>query len=334
MKYSKILCGCVLSAVLFAGGIAMADDVKLQSTPEMLEKYKNTKVYYLTDMPGEIEDFEKAIKKNPLDPENYEQIAIRYENKADVEKDEFKKAILNSKALDYYSMAIELNPYNYRYLELRASLLKKSSYSTLAAKDYQKLIELINAGYGDEQTCANLKISYYMSFANCVAGTTDKKEFLNAEKVLLQGIKHLPDNPAIYIVLGTFYKGDPYMGYKDYKKAIKAYNQALSLNPNYAFAYFNLADIYYRLEQYDTSVTYYSKAIEHANDLEKPFYYKYRADCYFNDIKDYAKAKEDYKKAVELFKTNDNKFGLSNSYPYFILECEDYIKGCDNYLNR
>ena len=40
------------------------------------------------------------------------------------------------------------------------------------------------------------------------------------------------------------------------------------------------------------------------------------------------------KKAVELFKTNDNKFGLSNSYPYFILECEDYIKGCDNYLNQ
>ena len=93
MKYSKILCGCVLSAVLFAGGIAMADDVKLQSTPEMLEKYKNTKVYYLTDMPGKIEDFEKAIEKNPLDPENYFQIAIRYENKAYVEKDEFKKAI-------------------------------------------------------------------------------------------------------------------------------------------------------------------------------------------------------------------------------------------------
>ncbi len=334
MKYSKILCGCVLSAVLFAGGIAMADDVKLQSTPEMLEKYKNTKIYYAIDMPGEIEDFEKAIKKNPLDPENYAQIGVRYSNKAYEEKKLFEKGMLLATAVDYYSKAIELNPYNYRYYELRASNLERAGADIFASKDYAKAIELINNSCNDDRGCINLKTMYYLNFARCTTGLYDKKEALNAEKVLLEGTKILSDNPAIWVAIGDFYKGNPHVGYKNYKKAIKAYNQALSLNPNYAAVYFNLADIYYRLEQYDTSVTYYSKAIEHADDIEKPFYYKYRADCYFNDLKDYAKAKEDYKKAVELFKTNDNKFGLSNSYPYFILECEDYIKGCDNYLHQ
>ena len=150
----------------------MADDVKLQSTPEMLEKYKNTKVYYLTDMPGEIEDFEKAIKKNPLDPENYAQIGVRYSNKAYEEKKLFEKGVLLATAVDYYSKAIELNPYNYRYYELRASDLERSGSHIFASKDYAKAIELINNSCNDEQGCINLKTMYYVSFANCIAGTT------------------------------------------------------------------------------------------------------------------------------------------------------------------
>ena len=334
MKYSKILCGCVLSAVLFAGGIAMADDVKLQSTPEMLEKYKNTKVYYLTDMPGEIEDFEKAIKKNPLDPENYAQIGVRYSNKAYEEKKLFEKGVLLATAVDYYSKAIELNPYNYRYYELRASDLERSGSHIFASKDYAKAIELINNSCNDEQGCINLKTMYYQDFARCTTGLYDKKEALNAEKVLLEGAKILNDKPELFVAIGDFYTGNSYGGYKNYKKAIAAYNTAIKTDPNYAQAYLGIAYIHNLQENFEKSIEYYSKAVENANDLLKPFYYKYRADCYYVCLKDYTKAKEDYKKAVELFKTNDNKFGLSNSYPYFILECEDYIKGCDNYLNR
>lgn len=333
MKYSKILCGCVLSTVLFAGGIAMADDGKLQSTPEMLEKYKNTKVYYLTDMPGEIEDFEKAIKKNPLDPENYAQIAVRYTNKAHDGKDIFERGMLLSTAVDYYSKAIELNPYNYRYYELRASLLEKSRLYILASKDYAKAIELINNSCNDDQGCINLKIMYYLNFVRCTTGLDDKEEALNAEKVLLEGSKILSDKPEIFVAMGDFYKGNLYGGYKNYKKAIDAYNTALKINPNYAEAYLGIAYIYNLQEKFEKSIEYYTKAVENANDLLKPFYYKYRADCYCVCLKDYAKAKADYQKAIELFKTFDKKFGLSLDSPHFIAECEEYIEDCNDKLN-
>lgn len=331
-NFSKTLCVLVTGLILQAGMIAFADTT-LQSTPEMLEKYKNVKVYYLTDMPGEIEDFEKAIKKNPLDPENYSQIAVRYANKAYSEKDIWEKTMLRSNAIDYYSQAIELNPYNYRYLELRAALLKETGLFTLAAKDYQKAIELINASCTDDSACINIKISYYENFSKCIASVWEKEDYLNAEKVLVEGTKVLSDKPEIYVALGDFYKGNHYIGYKNYKKAIAAYNEALKLNPNYAEAYMAIAYIYNLQEKYEESIVYYTKAIENANELMKPFYYKYRADCYSVCLKDYAKAKEDYQKAIELFKTYDKTFGLSMNSPLFISECERYIKECEANLN-
>ena len=85
---------------------------------------------------------------------------------------------------------------------------------------------------------------------------------------------------------------------KQYDEAIKYFNIALELDPNYAEAYCGLGFIYAEGKQdYEEAVKYYSKAIE--LDPNHALAYYGLGDVYKDGKKDYEKAIKYYKIAIE-----------------------------------
>jgi tetratricopeptide (TPR) repeat protein len=59
---------------------------------------------------------------------------------------------------------------------------------------------------------------------------------------------------------------------KDYENAIRSYDRAIEINPNYAEAYLNRGIAYRNLKDYQNAIRSYDRAIEiNPNDAEAYF---------------------------------------------------------------
>lgn len=86
----------------------------------------------------------------------------------------------------------------------------------------------------------------------------------------------------------------------EYSKAIEQLNKAIELNPDYANAWFNRAELYLETGVYVAADEDYSQAIEISQDAQ---YYNSRGHCRFL-MQSYTLAVEDYRRALELSGTN------------------------------
>lgn len=71
---------------------------------------------------------------------------------------------------------------------------------------------------------------------------------------------HLSTNPDDYLCIQT--KGNIYMSVQDYEHALDAFEQVISLNPNYARPLIYSADVYVLKEDIEKAISYYLKAID------------------------------------------------------------------------
>ena len=83
-----------------------------------------------------------------------------------------------------------------------------------------------------------------------------------------------------------------------YQAAIKLYNEALSINPNYAQAYNNRGVAYKYLKHYNEAISDFNKSIELKNPALH-FVYNNRGIAYF-DLQNYEQAISDYNRAIEI----------------------------------
>ena len=101
-----------------------------------------------------------------------------------------------------------------------------------------------------------------------------------------------PNNPVIPNVLGVIH-----FALDNYEEAIRSYNRAIRLSPNWADAHNNLGNALSKLEKYDEAIKSYNKAIEF-----KPNY----AEAYYNlgsaqdELLKYDDAIISYNRAIEL----------------------------------
>ncbi len=95
--------------------------------------------------------------------------------------------------------------------------------------------------------------------------------------------------------LAFYDRGNAYKAKGDYDRAILDYNQALSIDPNYASVYNNRAVAYHNKGDYDHGIADYNKAI--AIDPKHLNSYIGRGDEYLQK-KDYDRAIADLNKAI------------------------------------
>lgn len=139
-------------------------------------------------------------------------------------------------------------------------------------------------------------------------------------------------DPEVYVI-----KGAIYFGLKDYPSAEQNYQKALSLNPNYTAAHFNLCGLYLIQKKYD-------QVISECGFVVADPTYKARANAYTNigiayySLGDMVKARENYQKALEInptFVYAHNELGklymATDRYGEAVSEFELAVAGLPSY---
>ncbi|MEP7144698.1 MAG: tetratricopeptide repeat protein [Ferruginibacter sp.] len=245
-------------------------------------------------------DYERAIKQYEKATEigkdyaySYVKVALVYKAKGEIDT-----------AIGYYEKAISADPVNpYPYNDLGDIYLKDKKY-------YDKAIEHYKMAFDHDPGNSIVLKSLEQGFRK--KAEIDKGiEFL--EKALASGKTY----PAIYHALGNFYLKDKW----DHNKAIELYKKALEQDlQNYTFLD-SIRQAFGKKEEIDKAIGYYEKALAaYPND---PELYNELGRVYFEDKKDYNKAIEQVKKAIQIKK--NYVAGFSNISLGYI-KLNDFIK--------
>ena len=92
--------------------------------------------------------------------------------------------------------------------------------------------------------------------------------------------------------------GNVYFDLREYDKAIECYQNAIAIDSNYAHPYNGLGNVYYRRREYDKAIAYFQKAIA----VDSNFAYPYNGmGNVYEDLKEYGKAIEYYQRAIAAY---------------------------------
>jgi tetratricopeptide (TPR) repeat protein len=173
---------------------------------------------------------------------------------------------------------------------------------------------------------------------NMDKGSDDyKKYYFEMERYLMENCKSIKEKIATndkqssksfssnQEALDLYSKGISESKGGNCEKAITYYEQALKIDPQFAFAWDNIGICYRRLENYDKALEAYQKSLEIDPTGQMPLQniaivYQYK--------KEYNKALEAYQKLSEIDKNNPEVFyGIGNIYTNYL---QDYEKGLTN----
>ena len=101
---------------------------------------------------------------------------------------------------------------------------------------------------------------------NSVITLFSKGNFNEAFNIVTELTESFPDNPILHNIRGACYAG---LG--QLTSAINSYKTAISLNPKYGKAYFNLGGAYHELGDYDNSVKSYEASLSINPDYAEAF---------------------------------------------------------------
>jgi tetratricopeptide (TPR) repeat protein len=124
-------------------------------------------------------------------------------------------------------------------------------------KEYDKIIEQYSSKSGDYSAVSYYQIgfSFYM-----------KEDDINCLKYMNLSIDKDPKKIAPYYIKGSTLN---YMG--KYEDAVKAFEDALKINPNDPQSLSGLGDSYYNLKKNELALDSYKKATEQENSPERPY---------------------------------------------------------------
>ena len=106
-----------------------------------------------------------------------------------------------------------------------------------------------------------------------------------------------PHEPALILAIAHNNRGNAYSTQRDYDRAIKDYDLAITLNPNYAKPYNNRGVAYQKKGDYDRAIKDFDEAIKLSPNYGHAF--ANRAETYLKK-NDYERAAQDYDEAIRL----------------------------------
>lgn len=99
---------------------------------------------------------------------------------------------------------------------------------------------------------------------------------------------------------------------KDSNEAIKAYIEAIIIDDKFYQAYFNIANEYFELQNYEKAISYYKQSIKYNKKLE---YAYYNLGCIYLILKDYNNARKSFEAAIKINPQEpDYYFNLGYTY--------------------
>ncbi|WP_297711903.1 tetratricopeptide repeat protein [Clostridium sp.] len=251
-----------------------------------------------------LDEINKLSEENPKE-EAY-QVWLEGINKLDESNKDLSKVIIDEINTNIDVDTLDKDSYVYNYVE---------AWSYYNKGQYDKALEACN-----EAIVANPK--YTNTFGILITKILIATE--NPDKVegyFRTAIYNEPFNYNLITSIGKIYEND----LKNYDKAKKALNFALSLNKDEDVLYYNLAFIDLAMENTDEAITNLKKAISVDENNYK--YYRTLGTLYFNN-KDYDKAIESIRKAYLL--NEKDVLSLNNAACYYIMVEKDIWRGYSN----
>jgi tetratricopeptide (TPR) repeat protein len=132
-------------------------------------------------------------------------------------------------------------------------------------------------------------------FKNAGSYHLDQKRYDQAIEAFSRAIALAPSDPDTYVL-----RGSAFAKKKAYLTALRDYTEALKLNPKYAWAYHNRADLYrlrHQSADYDRSLDDYNQCLKCNPQYALAYYGR---SLIFRSRGDLAHAKEDYRQAMAL----------------------------------
>jgi len=218
----------------------------------------------------------------------------------------------------------------------RIILENKESNENLAVA-YLKKAQIKRKGAGG-QTCGYI---YYEDPACRFFIPKDKKEF---KKLIEKAMELIPDMPEALMQLGLF--NAPELSFWEYNKAIKFYNRAIQLKPDYAAAFNNRAMLFYHSGFFDneddkekTKINFRNAAEDLTEALRiRPFdvIYHLNRGTFYSRLGEHKEAIEDFSRAVK-YASDVLKDRLNTEVLIFnrrgkeYTELKDYDKAIDDF---
>lgn len=156
-------------------------------------------------------------------------------------------------ALSFYIKAIQQNPGD-------ASIYCRMGETYFRLHQYSKAIESCKKAI---QLDPEMENAYKIS-ANIYSATGD---YANALQMYAKSSSLDPDDPENYLALGVICY---HLNHLDY--AVKSFETAIQINPNYAYAYYNLGCVYqYKLRNNEKALESYEIALQYLNNFPQPY---------------------------------------------------------------
>lgn len=259
----------------YSEAIGLLDDV-IKLKPDFDSAYVERAYNYLQINKPEValEDANKAIEIKYDNISAYFIRGVIYGYKYEFDK-----------ALKDYTHIIRLGDSIYMNVALRerAYIYYNTNEIDKAISDYSDIIGSDSLSYESyvSRGIAKLRIDVYQKYSDSI------KIALNDTALYKDILKYFK----------IAYSGNNYSSIMyDTRGAILDFNEALMINPNYDFAYFNRAKVFEELNLFDNALADINRAIELNN---KSDYYMTRALIY-KSLKITEKSLNDFNKAIEL----------------------------------
>jgi tetratricopeptide (TPR) repeat protein/tRNA A-37 threonylcarbamoyl transferase component Bud32/TolB-like protein len=229
-----------------------------------------------------IELLEQSVKQDPKFAASQAVLADAYLRRYQATKNREWLA----KADQMAQRSLELDPAEAQVHLIKGRLYRTTGENLKAVTEYQKAIALDSLNVA---AYTNLAIAY-----------SESRRPVDAENAYLQAVRIRPSYWPAYSSLGIFY-----MNRGEYGKAVEPLSLVVKLAPDYVEGHTNLGTLFYFMNRFDEALDEFSKSL--AARPTTTAYSNRGAIYHFKG--DYARARDDYRRAIELEGNNAVSWG-------------------------
>jgi tetratricopeptide (TPR) repeat protein len=187
---------------------------------------------------------------------------------------------------------------------------------------YEKAIELFSKAIEKHSGNTN-SIGYYYFLGTCYYNRATAKSKIGMNKEAIKDLNRAIEYQPIsthYLLYGL--RAIEYYKLEQYDDALKDYNKAINLNPNYINLYLCRADVYTKLKEYEKAISDFDKVIEGGVDLPISYYWRGRLKY---ELLQYESAIEDFNKTINLNSNNNEAYLYRGNTKVKLLQYESAI---------